>query len=117
MKYYELENKLVVDIAGKKLGKIVRIDVHSSMDTEAVFFAIIRIHSIFRRNRKFPMPLNAQILTRIQQDTLRLDITKKEFSTRVKQYETERKLKVKNADLAKASDHDKAIALSAWTRW
>lgn len=44
-------------------------------------------------------------------------MTKKEFAMIVQQYDTERKLKVKKADLAKASDHDKAIALSAWSRF
>jgi len=118
MKFSELENKLVVDIDGKKLGTIIRVDVHSSMDKEeAIFLAIIKIHHFFRRDHYFPMPVNAPILTRVEQNTLRLDITKKEFALIVKQYDTERKLKVKNADLAKASDNDKALALSAWSRW
>ena len=118
MKFSELENKLVVDINSKKIGKIIRVDVHSSMDKEeAIFLAIIQIHHFFRSDHYFPMSVNSPILTRVQQDTLRLDMTKKEFDKIVKQYDTERKLKAKNADLAKASDHDKALALSAWTRW
>ncbi len=117
MKYSELENKLVVDIEGKKIGTIIRVDVHSSLDKEeAIFLAIIQIHHFFRRDHYFPMPVNAPILTRVKHNTLRLDMTKKEFALIVKQYDTERKLNVKNTDLAKASDHDKAIALSAWTR-
>ncbi|NHJ33203.1 MAG: hypothetical protein FK732_10090 [Asgard group archaeon] len=117
MKYSELVNKIVVDKDGKKIGRIVRIDTLSSMDREeAVFLAIIHIQRIIK-SQYFPMPLNAPILTRIQHNTLRLDMTKKEFMEIVKQYNAERKIKVKTADLAKASDHDKAIALSAWTRF
>ena len=118
MKYSELEDKLVVDKNGEKIGKIVRIDMLSSIgDDDANYFAIIQIHHLIRRSHHFPMPLNTLVLSRVQENTLRLEMTKKEFSKMVKQYGTERKLKAKNADLAEASNHDKAIALSAWSRF
>ena len=118
MKYSELENKLVVDKNGEKIGKIIRIDMLSSIgDDEGDYFAIIQIHHLIRRNHHFPIPLNTLVLSRIQENTLRLEMTKKEFSKMVKQYDTKRKLKAKNADLAEASDTNKAIALSAWARF
>jgi len=118
MKYADLVNKVIEDKDGKRIGKIIRVDTHSSMDKEeAVFLAIIQIHHFFRRDHYFPMPLNAPTLTRVQENTMRLDMTKKEFTKRVKLYDTDRKIKAKTADLAKASDQDKALAISAWTRW
>jgi hypothetical protein len=118
MKYSELEEKMVMDKNGKKIGKIVRIDTLSSFGEEEVkFFAIIQIHHFFRKNHFFPMPLNSLVLSRVQEDILRLDITKEEFTRLVKQYDTDRKIKAKTADLAKPSDQEKALALSAWTRW
>ncbi len=118
MKFADLVYKIVVDKNGKKIGKIVRVDVHSSMDKEeAVILAIIQIHHVFRRDHYFPMPVNAPTLTRVQENTIRLEITKKEFTKRVKLYDLDRKIKAITADLAKASDKDKALALSAWTKW
>ena len=118
MKFADLVNKIVVDRDGKKIGKIVRVDVHSSMDKEeAVILALIQIHHVFRRDHYFPMPVNAPTLTRVQENIIRLEITKKEFTKRVKLYDTDRKLKAKTADLAKPSNQDKALAISAWTRW
>ena len=118
MKYSELENMLIIDKNGEKIGKIIRIDMLSLIgDDEGDYFAIIQIHHLIRRNHHFPIPLNTLVLTRVQENTLRLDMIKKEFSKIVKQYDTERKLKAKNADLAKASDINKAIALSAWARY
>jgi len=118
MKFADLVNKIVVDKNGKRIGKIVRVDVHSSMENEeAIILAIIQIHHVFRRDHFFPMPINAPILTRVQENTIRLDMTKKEFTKRVKLYDLDRKIKAKTADLAKASGKDKALALSAWTKW
>lgn len=118
MKYSELENKIVVDKKGRKVGKIVRIDVHSSMDKEeAVFFAIIHIAHTFRRNHYFPMPLDSHVLTQVEENILSLDMTRKEFDKIVKRYDVDRKIKARTAKLKEASAQDKAIALSAWARF
>ena len=118
MKYSELENKLVVDKNGEKIGRILRIDMLSTIgDDEADYFAIIQIHHLIRRSHHFPMPLNTLVLTRVQENTLRLEMTKKEFSNMVKQYEAERKLKAKSAKLGEVSAEDKAVAISLWARW
>lgn len=118
MKFSELENKLVVDKNGEKIGKIIRIDMQSSIgDDEADYFAIIQIHHLIRRNHHFPMPINTLVLSRVQENTLRLEMTKKEFTKLVKHYDAERKIKAKSAKMAEPSDQDKAIALTAWSRF
>lgn len=118
MKFSELENKLVVDKNGEKIGKIVRIDMLSSIgDDNADYFAIIQIHHLIRKSHHFPMPLNTLVLTRVQENTLRLEMTKKEFSKLVKQYEAERKMKAKVAKMAEVSAEDKAIAIALWARF
>ena len=118
MKYSELENMLVIDKNGEKIGKIVRIDMLSSIsDEEASYFAIIQIHHLIRRNHNFPMPLNTLVLTRVQEKILRLDMTKKEFSDLVKRYEAERKIKAKSAKMAEASVENKALAITLWGRY
>ncbi len=118
MKYSELEDKLVVDKNGEKIGKIARIDMLSSIgDDDANYFAIIQIHHLIRRSHYFPMPLNTLVLTRVQENTLRMEMTKKEFSKMVKEYEVERKIRAKSAKMADVSAEDKAIATALWARW
>ncbi len=116
MKFSELENKQIISRDGKKLGKIVRIDMQSSIgDDDADYFAIIQIHHFIKR-QFFPMPINSLVLTRVQEDVLQLDMTKKNFFELVKQYETERKMKAKAGKMADVSDKDKAVASTLWSR-
>jgi hypothetical protein len=116
MKLTDLKNKQVISKDGKKLGKIIRIDSQSTIgDDDADYFAIIQIHPFIRR-RFFPMSVNSLVLTRVEENVLQLDMTKKDFFKLVKQYETERKIKAKEAKMAEISAENKELLVNYRTR-
>jgi hypothetical protein len=116
--YLKLLSKNVVDRNGKKLGTVIRVeDFYDSVTMEqATPFALIEIPILFRKNGIFPFPLVSSKQFQVMEDTVYLDITKKEFMQMFKFYEAERKLKAKTAKLQEPSAHDAAIAVNAWQR-
>ncbi|MHA1245386.1 MAG: hypothetical protein ACTSP7_12550 [Candidatus Heimdallarchaeota archaeon] len=118
MNYSELVSKTVVDKAGKKLGKIIRIDGLTEIDKkQETSYAIIQIRRLLRQDCHFPLPLISQDQITVQDENVILNITKTAFSEMIIKYETERKVRAKTAKLAKVSEKDAATATALWGRW
>jgi hypothetical protein len=90
-------------------------DFFDSMTMEqATPFAIIKFSRFFNRNTLFPLPLISARQFKVKDETVHLDITKKQFLRLYKNYHEERKLKAKTAKFGEVSTQDAAIAKSWW---
>jgi hypothetical protein len=114
--YIKLTSKLVFDKNGKKLGTIIRVeDFFDSLTMEqSTPFAIIDLSTFFKRNNFFPLPLVSARQFQLMDDSVYLDISKKDFLRMYKLYNEERKLKVKSAKFKEVSAQDAAIAKTWW---
>ncbi|NHJ40742.1 MAG: hypothetical protein FK731_11985 [Asgard group archaeon] len=116
MEYMKLVSKSVLDRNGKKLGLVVRVDdFFDSMTMEqATPFAIIKLSNPFKRNNFFPLPLVSARQFQVVEDSVYLDISKKDFMRMYKLYNEERKLKVKSAKFKDVNAQDAAMAKMWW---
>ncbi|NHJ48022.1 MAG: hypothetical protein FK733_09565 [Asgard group archaeon] len=112
-------SKRVVDKYGKELGTVIRVEDYFDSVTmeQATPFAVIEIPKRFRKAGIFPFPLVSSEQFQVMEDTVYLNITKKEFTKMFNLYNAERKLKAKTAKLREATGEEKALALMIHSRF
>lgn len=118
MDYYKLQSKIVIDINGKKIGTIVRIDDSIIIgDEETDPYAIIKLHPLFYRGKLFPFPILETTEYKIMGDEVRLNITKKQFIIMFKQHQAEKKRSIEAAKMASVDKNDMAMAVNYRTKF
>jgi len=112
MENTQIKMKTLLGKDGEKLGKILRVDERSGYDDQIEYFYVIQYQATKWKKSIFELPMKSYPPKNVTADSVTLGLSEKAFEHLIKQYETERKIKAKNAKLQKASSTDKALAIS-----